>query len=257
MNLSTFVWDFRDCTFLGYDLTWIISFDILLTNKMEGILERHLFLQENSRLKKFAECDFNLSDDTKKDKLSIPLSLRAEKSPYLILFYYNDTNRNILKKWENLSVNTEVENDPNTKRLVFGFMNLNFERRIFEKFKNISVYSPHHWMKIKDDNDRYFVLFYYEKYPQYYFPGTFNSTSMILEFTDWENKIAQKQIERSEKAKQFSEGLLSGKSLFKAMKEFYLLSDSGDKIQIQKGKSYKVLHLGGERYNIMELKTNK
>ena len=225
---------------------------------MEGILERHLFLPEiSNRLKKFAECDFNVLQDLKKDKISIPLSLKSEKNPYLILFYYDDTNRDILKKWENLSVNTEVEKDTSTKRISFGFVNLEFERKIFEIFKNISVYSPYHWMKIKNDDDRYFVLFYYEGYPQYYFSGTFNSTSMILEFSDWENKIAQKQIERSEKVKQFSEGLLTGKSLFKAMGDFYLLSDTGEKVLIQRGNSYKVLHLGGERYNIMKLKTNK
>lgn len=224
---------------------------------MEGILERHIFLQENSRLRKFNECEFNLHDDSKKDKITISLSLKKVKEPYIILFYYNDTNRRILKKWEDLSVSTEIEKDPNTERLRFGFLNLDFEGEVFENFKSMSVYSPYHWMKIKDDNDRYFVVFYYEKYPQYYYSGPFNPTSMIVEFSDWENKISQKQIERSEKIKQFSDSLLSGNGLFKAMGDFYLLSDTGDKVLIKRGRSYKILHLGSERYNIMELKTKK
>ena len=221
---------------------------------MEGILERHLFLQGNTRLRKFAECDFNLSDDTKKDKLSIPLTLKSVKDPHVILFYYNDTNSKTLKKWENLCVDQEVSVNPNTSMIRFGFVNLDFERRIFENFKKISVYSPYHWMKIKDDNDRYFVVFYHEKYPQYYYRDVFNSSGMIVSFDNWEDKIAEKQMERSENIRQFSEGLVSGKSVFKAMGDFYLLSDRGVKVMIERGKTYKILHLGGERYNVLRVK---
>ena len=63
------------------------------------------------------------------------------------------------------------------------------------------------------------LFFTTKKYPQYYYSGPFNPTSMIVEFSDWENKISQKQIERSEKIKQFSDSLLSGNGLFKAMND--------------------------------------
>ena len=78
-----------------------------------NVINRYYLLDSSEtkeyKLERFKECDFNIiqTDKIPKYGSNIPLTLKEKTDPYLILFYYNRTDIQILKDWEQASGKTD------------------------------------------------------------------------------------------------------------------------------------------------------
>lgn len=122
-------------------------------------------------------------------------SLKFLKDPAAILFYYNNTDNVFLKKWaETNSINT---NGAYTNNVKYYHVNLDYETELKNTFENIEESNPFFWTKIPIQNNKPFVLFYLDTYPQFTYNGTFNPYLITEYFDKYKEKVDNSDLFRN------------------------------------------------------------
>jgi hypothetical protein len=207
------------------------------------VINRHFLLDEiDGKLKRLKECDINLVKDEKmrRDGSNIPLSLKTITEPYLILFYYNSTDIFILKRWKEIAEN-EIKIDYEAgDKINVGFVNLDYENKILQTFRNVPRSNPFYWAKLKKENSNYFVIFYYKTFPQYYYNGYINSFLIEQDFENWEDKLKNTEDEKNNKFKNISDKFVGDDSLYKVIEDKKLIDNRGNLFTLKKNEIYKI-----------------
>lgn len=167
---------------------------------MSDVIGKFSFLKENKNFKRYRECDFFLDSSIKsrnkkivKKNSDIPISLKYDSleetsKPTIILFYFNNTPKEIKEDWEKVPSTFRTGKDWKTKKSIdyknkkfikkqedvsfnFGFVNLDYEQKLYETFKKIDKFNPFHWAKIRSNEKEHFILFYNKLYPQNFMKG--------------------------------------------------------------------------------------
>ena len=172
---------------------------------MSKVVGKFSLLKENKEynLFRYRECDFFLDESIKeRNKIRIrkntdfPISLKLNTpgesdSPTIIFFYFNSTDEDIKREWERVPLSFKDENGKwlTKKKYIeknktfdlqeeisfnFGFVNLDYENKLYETFKNINKFNPFHWAKIRNTDKNYFVIYYNRLYPQNFIKGDFS-----------------------------------------------------------------------------------
>ena len=123
----------------------------------DKIIRKHIFPKNADNC--MGSCDFHLTkieeDHEKYISTSIPITLKTTEEkdlsdPHLILFYY-DTQEEILKRWEEVIDDIKTNNfdtitvkDEEGKDIVIEpprlkSVNLSYEKKLLETFKNITI----------------------------------------------------------------------------------------------------------------------
>lgn len=210
---------------------------------MEVINKHYLLNEIPNKLKRLKECDINLVRDEKikKDGSNIPLSLKSELDPYLILFYYNNTDVFILKRWKEIAENEIRVSYSSGDKINTGFVNLDYENKILETFKSLPKSNPFYWARLKKDNPNYFILFYYKTFPQYYYNGYVNSFLIEQDFENWETKLENSEDEKNNKFRNISDKYVGDESLYKVVEDKKLIDSKGNLFTLKKNEIYKVI----------------
>jgi hypothetical protein len=214
----------------------------------EKIISNHLLLESD---KMFSECDFHIGEkDENHMTSSIPITLKNKnfdkEGPYLILFYYDD-NEPVLEEWKKVFSNPFISPYLNLK-----CVNLDYETKIYDTFKNLSISNPFKWAKIKDEEKKYFVIFYLDTLPQEFYKGILEPTVIISQYNDFQNKF---QVSTSSRIKEIKdqktkifESLRFKDNYFKALEDDYPVTG------IKKNKYYKIVYIGENEYKFLEVK---
>ena len=129
---------------------------------------------------RLSECDFFINT-SKSGKISdIPTTLKENSSldsgkPFLILFYYNNISEKILENFSDMKENFmnggnwETKLNGNNQPFNFGYVNLEYEKKIDETFKKMSKFNPFYWTRNLNTEKEHFIIFYYHHYPQYFY----------------------------------------------------------------------------------------
>ena len=217
---------------------------------MNVINSYYLLDEKNYSLKRFKECDFNTLGDirVKKPGNNIPLTLKEEKDPYLILFYYNSTNLSTLRDWEsavstiksNILVRRETEELGEIQDINYGFVNLDLEKKIFEAFSEVPLSNPFRWTKITKEDDNLFILFYYKTYPQFFYNGLILYSSIEDSFFGWRQKITDYESEKDTRFKKIGNRFVSDDAVYLVLEDRYLIDVEGKVFVLKKGELYRV-----------------
>ena len=217
---------------------------------MNVINSYYLLDEKNYPLKRFKECDFNTLGDirVKKPGNNIPLTLKEEKDPYLILFYYNSTNLSTLRDWEftvstiknSFLVRRETEELGEIQDINYGFVNLDLEKKIFEAFSEVPLSNPFRWTKITKEDDNLFILFYYKTYPQFFYNGLILYSSIIDSFFGWRQKITDYESEKDTRFKKIGNRFVSDDAVYLVLEDRYLIDAEGKVFVLKKGELYRV-----------------
>ena len=208
------------------------------------VINQHFLLDEiPDKLKRLKECDINIINDEKlkKDGSNIPLTLKSETRPYLILFYYNSTDIFILKRWKEIAENELIVRYSEGTKINTGFVNLDYENKLLETFKNIPKSNPFYWSRLKKDNSNYFILFYYKTFPQYYYNGYINSFLIEQDFENWEEKLEISEDEKNIKFRTISDKFVGDESLYKVIESKKIINTKGEIYKLEKDEIYKVI----------------
>lgn len=238
-----------------------------------NILRNYLLLDDDYML---GECDFHLKgDELNKNHLSssIPITLKEVTDgivkkeeffqPHLILFYFNDDTE-ILKKWEKvlerkdtwsgITFNLEGISDPVTvPKINFKGVNLDFEKRIYDNFKNISTFNPFYWTRLHEKS--YFILFYNNTFPIEFYKDEITSDSIKSKYYSDEdnNWLVNFSVDvnylnelKNNKFKVFDEKTFKGNY-------YQALEDNKPVPGIIKGKHYQVIKIGKDRFKFIEI----
>ena len=209
------------------------------------VINQHFLLNEiPDKLLRLKECDINLVKDEKlkKEGSNIPLSLKKISQPYLILFYYNNTNEFILKRWTQIAENKiDIPGYKDQEdKIKLGFVNLDYEKKILESFEKVPRSNPFYWSKLKQDNE-FFVLFYYKTFPQYYYNGYINSFLIEQEFENWKDKLRNSEDEKGTKFRNLSDRFVGDETLYKVVEDKKLIDESGKLFTLKKNEIYKII----------------
>ena len=251
----------------------------------DQIIQEYIFPRDNDTI--FRACDFHLEKEEEgKDffSTSIPSTLKEENTisgeekflPLLILFYFNN-HQEILEEWEKLGpespkedkdlvrIDNEVDEETDIyqlklKKIRFRSINLDYEKKLYHCFKNLTISNPFHWSKITGKRKNYFILFYLNTFPvefysgsidikkieeRYYKDGKDNYFSRFLVTT---TDIGRNYIEKKkeEKFKVFD-------SLNLKDKYFKALENDKPFPGIEKGKYYKIIEIKPGEFKATEL----
>lgn len=224
---------------------------------MENIINKHHLISTSKNLIGLRECDFNLVGI--KNNNNIPLTLKEKKSPLLVLFYFDRTSRELLHDWKVVAESiapipgTGLLPLENTEKIVFCHVNLDFEKKIHDNFKNIQNSNPFSWAKLKNKNTNSFVIFYYNGYPQYYYNGFISKVLIESEFNEWKNQLENNEDEKGRKFKNIGSKIIGKESVFRATGDDYLVDSTGKIVPVKKGELYKVLVNGEGVYQLFEI----
>ena len=224
---------------------------------MENIINKHHLITSSKNLIQLKGCDFNLLGS--KNNNGLPLSLKEKKSPLLILFYFDRTSRDLLHEWK--VVGESITPIPGTgllpleidEKITLCHINLDFEKRVFDNFKNIQNSNPFLWAKLKNKDVNSFVIFYYNGFPQYYYNGFISKVLIETEFNEWKNQLENNEDEKGRKFKNIGSKIIGKESVFRATGDEYLVDSSGKIVPIKKGELYKVLINGEGVYQLFEI----
>ena len=146
---------------------------------MNKLISNFKFPRGNDLIR-LSECDFFINTP-KPGKISdIPTTLKENSSldfgnPFLILFYYNNISEEILENFSDMKetftngVNWETKLNGNDQPFNFGYVNLEYEKKIDETFKKMSKFNPFYWTRNLNTEKEHFIIFYYHHYPQYFY----------------------------------------------------------------------------------------
>lgn len=217
---------------------------------MNVINSYYLLDEKNYPLKRFKECDFNTLGDirVKKPGNNIPLTLKEEKGPYLILFYYNSTNLSTLRDWE--SAVSTIKNSNLVRRqseefgeiqdINYGFVNLDLEKKIFKAFSEVPLSNPFRWTKITKDVDNLFILFYYKTYPQFFYNGLILFSSIENSLIGWKQRLTDYESEKDTRFKKIGNRFVSDNSVYLVMENRNLIDVEGKVFVLKEGEFYRV-----------------
>ena len=227
-----------------------------------NVINDYYFLKENGdKLKRLKECDFNLLQDQKfkNNGKNIPLSLRSIKTPLLVLFYYNRTDIDILNRWEEVGKEDIRKDtiDGLDYTINCGFVNLDYENNILSSFQNISLSNPFKWAKVSPKDRNYFVIFYYKRFPQYYYKGFVNKYIIEDDFKGWFNKLKIAEDEKGNKFKTIGSKFTGDDSLYRVKKARPLLTKKDEIFQLKEGDIYKVVTDNQDNYQLISKITEK
>jgi hypothetical protein len=169
----------------------------------------YLMLPEQENFIRIRECDFNKEENIETLQSSkIPGTLKNIKNPMLILFYYNDTHKNILLEFfesrNSLELETGDEKDyvfgsDKDTQFKLGFVNLDLETGVLELFRSFKAVNPFVWCRIEKEKDDYlkipFILFYYDTLPQFMYEGVVDSRIISKEFKNWRTELRELENE--------------------------------------------------------------
>tara|TARA_R110002096_G_scaffold114844_1_gene248945 strand:+ start:543 stop:1280 length:738 start_codon:yes stop_codon:yes gene_type:complete len=230
----------------------------------ENIIQKYIFPSRRDTV--FKSCDFHLLNETEAENKqvtssSIPITLKEKEQdktdPYLILFYFNK-HKPILEEWEKLENEfpvTEIYIDPTLvtppqklKKIKFRTVNLEYEKQLYNTFKNLTISNPFQWAKIMKDNKNYFSIFYLNTFPVEFYTSFIDIRDIekryykdrfdnyYARYINHRNKLGFEYLEnkKKEKFKAFDSLRLKGK-YFKALEDDKPFSG------IKKGRIYKII----------------
>ena len=273
---------------------------------MNVINDYYLLKPNGDQLRRLKECDFNLPGNKNRN---IPLSLKNTKDPLLILFYYNRTDIDILKRWEEVgkeNIRTDKikigsneenigrgsneenigrgSNEEDTGRgsneenrgigsneenrgigsneekeinINAGFVNLDYEKDIYNYFVNIPYSNPFRWATINPEDKNYFIIFYYNSYPQYYYKGFINRFLISEEFKDWSKKLNDSEDEKGTKFKKIGNKYIGDDSYYRVKIKRPLLDKNDEIFEINKGDIYKIITDNQDNYQLIDFESKK
>lgn len=206
----------------------------------------YTFLPDDEKLLRLQECDFFLKDSWEEQKKELAGTLKDINNPILILFYYNDTEKDVFSDWFYASrsekyqmglkkdfVNVKGIEDEDLE-FKFGAVNLDYEKKLDEAFARISKNSPFYWMKTNSEYYYPFILFYYKTIPHMSYEGVLNSYVITHEFSNWREDFTDIDDTRTKKA--LREDLIITKDkYYEAVKDDLFFG-----INLEKGKMYKI-----------------
>lgn len=224
---------------------------------MQNVINNHYLLTSTENLLGFKECDFNLKNSDKNN--NIPLTLKERKDPLLILFYFDNTSREILHEWK--VVSESITPIPGTgllpkeedEKITLAHVNLDFEKNILDNFKNVQNSNPFVWTKIKNKSINSFVIFYYNRYPQYYYNGFINRFLIENEFNEWKNQLENNEDDKNRKFRNIGSRIVGKEAIFRATGDEYLVDSTGKIVPIKQGELYKVLSNEGGVYQLFKI----
>jgi hypothetical protein len=204
------------------------------------------FLPDDEKLWRLQECDFFLKDEQTEEKNTISCTLKNIQNPLLVLFYYNDTEKDVFADWFKASRHDCYQNgsleDFNKKKDIseediefkFAAVNLDYEKKLDTAFYKVDNYSPFNWIKTKKNYYYPFILFYYKTFPHTAYEGILNSHVINHEFSNWREDFTD--IDEKEVKKSLVQDLIIMKDkYYEAVtnKDFF-------GIKLEKGKLYKI-----------------
>ena len=186
-------------------------------------MTKHIMLPEKENFIRLRDCDFNNIKEYDNDAVKIDLfnkqlknsklpgTLKKILNPILVLFYYDNTRKNILTEFfesnsvENLESGEEEDSifsGEDDMKFNFGFVNLDLEKEILKTFQKMTGLNPFSWAKIEEDYEGYpFIIFYYNSLPQFIYEGTVDSTTIKLEFKNWRKELIEMENKDLEEVK--------------------------------------------------------
>lgn len=246
---------------------------------MNVINDYYLLKPNGDQLRRLKECDFNLPGNKNRN---IPLSLKNTKDPLLILFYYNRTDIDILKRWEEVgkeNIRTDKikigSNEENAGRgsneedtgigsneekeinINAGFVNLDYEKDIYNYFVNIPYSNPFRWATINPEDKNYFIIFYYNSYPQYYYKGFINRYLISTEFENWSEKLNNSEDEKGTKFKKIGNKYIGDDSYYRVKIKRPLLDKNDQIFEINRGDIYKIITDNQDNYQLIDFESKK
>lgn len=221
-----------------------------------NVINDYYFLEEKGdKLKRLKECDFNLLQDQKfkNNGKNIPLTLRDVKTPILVLFYYNRTDIDILNRWEEVGKDDIRKDTIGQKKYVIncGFVNLDYETNVLASFQNVPLSNPFKWAMVSPKDTNYFIIFYYNHFPQYYYKGFINKYIIEEDFKDWFGKLKLAEDEKGNKFKTIGSKFAGDDSLYRVKKARPLLNKKDDIFQLKEGDIYKVVTDNQDNYQLV------
>ena len=164
------------------------------------------FLAEKENLKRLSSCDFNLNSKLDDECGKVSLSLKELKNPLLILFYYNQTDTDYLTTFYQATEEKNLEKGEDGSPFLFGYVNLDYEKEILKKFKELKGFHPFSWLKIPQKIKYPFIIFYYENLPQFIYEGVLSTSNIKKEFSQWLTELKEEQKINKDKENFFQEG---------------------------------------------------
>jgi hypothetical protein len=222
----------------------------MISQHEDNILETYTFPYDTGLTLK--SCDFHLKDEEKNNNLlttSIPCTLKIF-SPCLILFYFNK-DKEILDKWQKLGTKTPEDTTLNIEQVEFKCINLDYEKKLYGTFQNLSVSNPFRWLKIQGNNKRYFILFYLSSVPKEFYDGEIDLDAISDEYYSNDSNDGEKSTNYINKIKdekfRIFDRLNLKENYFVALKNDYPTKG------ITKGKYYKIIEKKPGTYDFIEL----
>ena len=146
------------------------------------------------------------------------------------------------------------------KPLGIRCVNLDYEKKLYETFKNLKISNPFHWAKILNDRKEYFVILYLNTFPvefytdeiteekikEKYFAGNEDNyyNKFILDTSD--EAIEYINQKKKERFRVFDDLQIKG-NYFRA------LEDDQPVIGLKKGKYYTIINKGGDVFEFIEV----
>tara|TARA_R110001592_G_scaffold18816_12_gene77728 strand:- start:10303 stop:11034 length:732 start_codon:yes stop_codon:yes gene_type:complete len=228
----------------------------------ENIIQKYIFPRRKDTI--FRSCDFHLVNEKVNKNVSsssIPITLREtdenKSDPYLILFYFNK-HKDILREWENLGSNfplTEIDISisllnpiQKLKKINFKAINLEYEKDLYNTFRNLQISNPFYWSKILRDNKNHFTIFYLNTFPVEFYSSIIDQRAIeeryykdslenyYARYINHRNNLGFNYIEEKKKVKFKSFDSLRLKGRY-----FKALEDDRPFPGVKKGKIYKVV----------------
>ena len=220
-------------------------------------------------------CDFHLNGEKEQDNTlttssCIPITLKETEGkdmsdPHLILFYYENQER-LMDKWEEIIEDIETDPYPSISFMIgtcigislvspiLKSVNLTYEKKILDTFKNLSLSNPFKWAKIFYEEERHFVLFYNNTFPIEFYQGELDKDIIQIEYygtslTNWYTRFEGTSYidnKKDEKFKTFDH--LDLKDNY-----FVALEDNLPVPGIEKGKHYRVIKGSGDIFEFAEI----
>ena len=230
----------------------------------ETIVQKYIFPGRKDTI--LRSCDFHLVNEKSEDNKNvssscIPITLREtdenKSEPYLIFFYFNKQ-RVILQEWEKLGDSfpvTEIDisstllgSPQKLKKIKFRCVNFEYEKDLYNTFRNLKISNPFYWSKILRDNKNHFTIFYLNTFPVEFYSSIIDQRAIeeryykdslenyYARYINHRNNLGFNYIQekKKEKFKVFDSLRLKGR-YFKA------LEDDRPFPGVNKGKLYKVV----------------
>ena len=192
----------------------------------------HIFLREDEKLKRIETCDFFL-DDSKDGQ--IKLCLQKISNPIIILFYYDSTSIDILSSFHRASRAENLQKDEDLD-FMFGCINLNYERELYNVITRIDVGNPFKWLEMSRADELAMVAFYARKVPQFKYFGELTYQAVVSEFLNW-----KKDFQSLDYQKTIPDMMEEG--LFLALRDTSRRDIENSRVSWRKGEIFKIRFL--------------